>query len=115
MSPVPRRPRRSSVASVHADWLTLVEPNGPFLTLPVLRRVWPNGLDHLDTQARAEVRRHVADLNTADAASVTKWIEWVLRDLLDYGARLATGPGFPPPFSTLSRSTPLCFGPTTRS
>jgi hypothetical protein len=74
MSP-PRR-GRSAVAGVHADWLRLVEPNGPFLTLPVLRRVWPNGLDHLDADARAEVRRHLADLDLDDPASVTAWVEW---------------------------------------
>ena len=83
------------VASIHADWLTLVEPSGPFLTLPVLRRVWPNGLDHLETETRAEVRRHLADLDPADAASATTWIEWVLRDLLEYSHRLASGPAVP--------------------
>jgi hypothetical protein len=86
---------RRRVASVHADWLTLVEPSGPFLTLPVLRRVWPNGLDHLDTEARAEARRQQAALDADDAASATAWVEWVLRDLLDYGPRLATGPAVP--------------------
>jgi hypothetical protein len=83
------------VAGVHADWLTIVEPSGPFLTLPVLRRVWPNGLDHLDAEARAEVRRQLAALDTDDAASVTAWVEWVLRDLLAYGPRLAAGPAVP--------------------
>jgi hypothetical protein len=83
------------VASIHADWLTLVEPSGPFLTLPVLRRVWPNGLDHLDSEARAEVRRHLAALDTADPGSTTTWVEWVLRDLLRYGPRLAAGPAIP--------------------
>ena len=96
MSPaLRRRPRRSSVASVHADWLTLVEPNGPFLTLPVLRRVWPNGLDHVESTTRGDVRRRLDDLDTGDTASVTKWIEWVLRDLLSYGSRLAAGPAVP--------------------
>jgi hypothetical protein len=83
------------VASIHADWLTLVEPSGPFLTLPVLRRVWPNGLDHLNSEARAEVRRHLAALDTDDAGSTTTWLEWVLRDLLAYGQRLAAGPAVP--------------------
>ncbi len=78
--------------AVHADWLRLVEPDGPFLTLPVLRRVWPNGLDHLDADARAEVRRRLADLDVDDPASVTGWVEWVLRDLLAYGGRLQSGP-----------------------
>jgi hypothetical protein len=86
---------RRRVASVHADWLTLVEPSGPFLTLPVLRRVWPNGLDHLDTEARAEARRQQAELDADDAASATALVEWVLRDLLEYGPRLAAGPAVP--------------------
>lgn len=93
MTPV-RRPR-TSVAGIHADWLRLVEPNGPFLTLPVLRRVWPNGLDHLDAGARAEVRLHFADLNPEDPASVTAWVEWVLTELLSYGQRLQSGPQVP--------------------
>jgi len=83
------------VAGVHADWLRLVEPNGPFLTLPVLRRVWPNGLDHLDADARAEVRRRWADLHPDDPATVTAWVEWVLTDLLAYGSRLRSGPQVP--------------------
>lgn len=91
----PRRGPRTSVAGVHADWLRLVEPNGPFLTLPVLRRVWPNGLDHLDAQARAEVRRRLADFDPDDAASFTAWVEWVLTDLLSYGGRLQRGPQVP--------------------
>ena len=77
---------------MHADWLRLVEPNGPFLTLPVLRRVWPNGLDHLDADARAEVRRHLADLDLDVPSSITTWVEWVLTDLLAYGPRLQSGP-----------------------
>jgi hypothetical protein len=89
-----RRPR-TTVAGTHADWLRLVEPSGPFLTLPVLRRVWPNGLDHLDTDARADVRRRVVDLDPDDPASVTAWIEWVLADLLSYGRRLKSGPEVP--------------------
>lgn len=88
----PRRGARASVASVHADWLRLVEPNGPFLTLPVLRRVWPNGLDHTDTEARAEVRRRLADLDPDEPASLTAWVEWVLTELLSYGHRLQSGP-----------------------
>jgi hypothetical protein len=91
----PHRRPRTSVAGVHADWLRLVEPNGPFLTLPVLRRVWPNGLDHLDADSRAEVRRHLADFDPDDPASVTTWVEWVLTALLAYGHRLQSGPQVP--------------------
>ena len=34
-----------SVARDHAEWLSLVESSGPFVSLPVLLRVFPQGLD----------------------------------------------------------------------
>ena len=34
-----------SVSRHHADWLSLVESSGPFLSLPVLLRAFPQGLD----------------------------------------------------------------------
>ena len=35
----------SSVARHHAEWLSLVEVSGPFLSMPVLLEVFPDGLD----------------------------------------------------------------------
>jgi hypothetical protein len=55
------RPRRS-VNAAHAEWLSLVEPTGAFLTLPVLRRAFPNGLDLTDGTARAAVRLRLDEL-----------------------------------------------------
>jgi hypothetical protein len=38
----------------HADWLSLVEVSGPFVSLPVLLRLFPQGLDARDpAQAKA--------------------------------------------------------------
>jgi hypothetical protein len=34
-----------SIARHHAEWLSLVEVSGPFLSMPVLLRVFPQGLD----------------------------------------------------------------------
>src|SRR5262245_20707708 len=34
----------------HADWLSLIEVSGPFLTLPVLESVFPQGLDTHDPE-----------------------------------------------------------------
>jgi hypothetical protein len=43
-----------SVARHHADWLSLVEVSGPFVSLPVLMRVFPQGLEPRDpAQAKA--------------------------------------------------------------
>ena len=32
----------------HAEWLSLIEVSGPFLSVPVLERVFPQGLDAHD-------------------------------------------------------------------
>ncbi len=34
-----------SIARHHAEWLSLLEVSGPFLSMPVLLRVFPQGLD----------------------------------------------------------------------
>ncbi len=82
------------VAHRHADWLSLVEATGSFVTVPVLNRVFPNGVDHLDSSVRALVRQHLpGDLR--DTAANTAWTEWVLTDLLRWGNRLRSGPQVP--------------------
>lgn len=86
----------SRVAAHHADWLTLAEPTGPYLTLPVLREVWPDGLDKTPAELRSELRVRLAELDKGDPASRTAWVEWVLCELLGYGPRLASGPAIPP-------------------
>jgi hypothetical protein len=39
-----------STARHHAEWLSLVEASGPFLSLPVLVKAFPNGLDAHDPE-----------------------------------------------------------------
>ena len=36
---------RSRIEDHHAEWLSLVETSGPFLTIPTLKRTLPDGLD----------------------------------------------------------------------
>ena len=38
----------TSIARHHNEWLSLLEISGPFLSLPVLLRVFPQGLEALD-------------------------------------------------------------------
>ncbi|MDA8073382.1 MAG: restriction endonuclease [Actinomycetota bacterium] len=78
----------------HADWLSLVDATGPFLTLPVLRRVWPSGLDRTPPGRCAEVREMVAGLGRDDV-SRRRFVEWVLRRLLAFGPTLREGQGVP--------------------
>lgn len=46
----------ASIAVHHAEWLSLVDVSGPFLSVPVLKEALPNGLDAHDPHVAAEVR-----------------------------------------------------------
>jgi hypothetical protein len=74
----------------HADWLTLVDPSGPFLTLPVLRRVWPDGLDRTPPERTVELRERIEVLGT-DEAERRDFVVWVLRGLLSFGPTIREG------------------------
>ena len=45
-----------SVPKKHAEWLNLIDINGPFLTIEVLMRAFPQGLDGLDTEPARMIR-----------------------------------------------------------
>ena len=38
-------PRGLAGKAQHKDWLSLVSPEGPFLTIPILNQTFPNGVD----------------------------------------------------------------------
>jgi hypothetical protein len=80
------------VAYRHADWLSLVDSSGSFLSVAVLNRAFPSGLDRNEVEIRQRVRDHFPT-DASDPALQTKWIEWVLSDLLRWGARVRSGPG----------------------
>ncbi len=46
-----------STNTVHHDWLSLIEISGPFLAVPVLTEVYPQGLDELDGIKRKRLRQ----------------------------------------------------------
>jgi hypothetical protein len=77
----------------HLGWLAMVEPTGPFLTLPVLLRVWPT-LDALEPEARGKLRAAHDTWRTDPSGEATTlaWIWYVLRDLLDWGEDVETDP-----------------------
>ncbi|MFI0370846.1 Eco57I restriction-modification methylase domain-containing protein [Actinomadura sp. 1N219] len=61
----------------HADWLSLIDISGPFLSVPVLRRVWPT-LDAIDKGTRERLRQEHA------ALPGRPWIDHVLTELLGW-------------------------------
>lgn len=46
-----------STARHHAEWLSLLEISGPFLSMPVLLRAFPQGLDEHDPDVLRELRQ----------------------------------------------------------
>lgn len=95
-----------STARHHAEWLSLVEINGPFLSLPVLLRVFPQGLDEVDADLRRELRLAYDEWRDnqqglqPEPAIHRAWINYVLTRVLALPAEtLAEGQAIP---STLS-------------
>jgi hypothetical protein len=83
-----------STARHHAEWLSLVEVSGPFLSLPVLLRVFPQGLDAHDAEHARSLRMAFAEWrdNQAgprpSAAVHDAWIRFVLTQTLGLDDRV---------------------------
>ena len=72
---------RTRIEDHHAEWLSLVETSGPFVTVPVLKRVLPDGLDQVPPAIDA-LRVAYAEWRD-DPALHARWIRWVLDELLE--------------------------------
>lgn len=70
------------LAAQHSEWLSLVEISGPFLTLPVLKRALPLGLDPTPLPLVDDLRVAWSEVSDDDSL-VPRWIRWVLHDLLE--------------------------------
>lgn len=72
-----------TIAKVHAEWLDLVEINGPFLTLPVLTEHFRSGLEPTDADLVAEL--HTAQREVEDDPTLHRmWTQWVVSRLLGF-------------------------------
>jgi len=77
-----------SISQHHNEWLSLIEISGPFLSLPVLNRTFPQGLETVQPALRQDLRAAYEEWRDnqggvrADPAIHRAWIEWVLTDLL---------------------------------
>lgn len=86
----------------HAEWLSLIEVSGPFLSLPVLLRVFPQGLDTVTPEKRQLLRLAYEEWEAGqavlrpDSALHREWVRFVLGDLLDLPpAAVAEGAALP--------------------
>ncbi len=91
-----------SIARHHAEWLSLLEISGPFLSIPVLQAVFPQGLDAHDPEHYSELRAAYEEwLDNQqglhpEPAIHTAWIRYVLENTLDYMPEvLASGQAIP--------------------
>ena len=80
----------ASIARHHAEWLSLVEVSGPFLSMPVLMRAFPQGLDVHESEVFRDLRlaydEWQEDVNSErpDPALHGAWIDFVLRTVLGW-------------------------------
>lgn len=91
-----------SIPRHHTEWMSLVEISGPFLSLPVLLRAFPQGLDEIDPalvqQLRAAYEEWLEDRQhrTHGTATHAAWIMYVLRNVLELPAEvIAEGQAIP--------------------
>ncbi|MEK6750694.1 MAG: DNA methyltransferase [Chloroflexota bacterium] len=79
-----------SIAKHHNEWLSLLDISGPFLSLPVLLRVYPQGLEAHDAEASREARlAHEEWLDNQQGlrpenAMHTLWVRYVFERLLGF-------------------------------
>jgi hypothetical protein len=104
------RPTAPSPAEMHRSWLELVDIDGPFLAIPPLKRVWPNGIpdfrsihpDRYVTLADARKAFEAAwesfDKQPEDESALTAyrevrdgWVQNILRDVIGWQDSLAWG------------------------
>ena len=75
-----------STARHHAEWLSLVEALGPFLSMPVLLRAFPQGLDAHDSEVMRQVRlaHDEWQAERQDKEIHGAWVAFVLREVLGF-------------------------------
>lgn len=95
-----------SIAKHHNEWLSLIEVSGPFLSIPVLMRTFPQGLNALDhdqlTELRLAYNEWLDNQNSLrpSPAIHSIWIRYVFDHVLGFDkAHLLEGPAISPTLS----------------
>ena len=75
-----------SIARHHAEWLSLVEVSGPFLSMPVLLDAFRDGLEAHDPDHYRLLRlaHDEWEAKANNPATHNAWIRFVLRKTLDF-------------------------------
>lgn len=77
--------------SKHAEWLSLIETSGPFLTVSMLDKAFPQGLEAVETPRRQKLRaayeewREAVDQEDRLLPELHReWVRLVLTEMLEY-------------------------------
>ncbi|MFD8370476.1 Eco57I restriction-modification methylase domain-containing protein [Streptomyces sp. NPDC059688] len=73
-------------AEQHEDWLRLLRPDGPFVSLPVLVGAFPQGLDTIPPETWAKLRQAWAEVQEDPALLRPAWEKFVLTELIGWRA-----------------------------
>ncbi|MGW0646367.1 Eco57I restriction-modification methylase domain-containing protein [Streptomyces badius] len=82
-------------AEQHAEWLRLLRPDGPFIALPVLTEVFPQGLDTVPTETRQRLRQAWEEVQEDPALLRHGWERLILDELLGWTPGLREGAAVP--------------------
>ncbi|HIV57445.1 MAG TPA: hypothetical protein H9902_05750, partial [Candidatus Stackebrandtia faecavium] len=101
-----KRTRSLSVSELHRSWLELVDTDGPFLSVPALKRVWSQGMPQPQRDALAVLRDAKPAFEKAwenwdkrpdDEAALEfyrqerdSWVDVVLRDVIGWDSSYGT-------------------------
>lgn len=81
-----KRVKVPTAAEQHAEWLGLLRADGPFLALPVLAQVFPQGTEEFSAEFRARVRQAWAEVSESPELTNPSWQDFVLREVLRFPA-----------------------------
>ena len=83
-----------STARHHAEWLSLIEASGPFVSMPVLLKAFPQGLDAHNSEVMRQVRLAHDEWQASQQESQREaapdkeihgaWVAFVLREVLGF-------------------------------
>ncbi|MDT9698562.1 Eco57I restriction-modification methylase domain-containing protein [Streptomyces sp. P17] len=83
---VPPKGSVPTPAEQHEDWLRLLRPDGPFVSLPVLVGAFQQGLDTIPPETWERLRQAWAEVQEDPALLRPAWEKFVLTELLGWRA-----------------------------
>jgi methylase of polypeptide subunit release factors len=103
------KPRPKSATDLHRAWLELVDTDGPFLSVPALKRVWPQGMPQPASDRLAMLRdakpvfekaweewdrdRESMGALARYRAARDEWVDLILREVAGWGVKLTVPEG----------------------